>query len=95
MKNYQVLKKWMESRYGESLETTVNYNGEQIIGIMYGNDECFDVNEFYQYLLTADGNLYKAYFDIPVDTEDLSNLDYENPYSMKEEDINYWIDFII
>lgn len=95
MKNYQVLKNWMENTYGESHEITINYDGKQVTGIMYGNDECFDTNDFYQYFLTSDGKLYKAYFEIPDNTKNLSDLDYENPYSTTEEDVDYWIDFVV
>ena len=40
-----------------------NIIGEkQITGEVIGDNECFDVNEFYQYVI-ADGVVYKCYFD--------------------------------
>lgn len=58
-----------------------------------GNDECFDGDEFYQYVL-ADDKLYKAYFEIPTDDDGeelgLDDVDYTHAY--KIEDITDDID---
>jgi len=93
-KEFTALKNWMEEQYGKGTETTINYEGKQITGIMYGNDECWDMNDFYQYLLTGDA-LFKAYFEVPEGCEDLGSLDYNNPINLKDADAQYFIKYVI
>jgi len=95
MTGYNELKAWMDGNYGQSsAEITITCNGKTYTGHMYGNDECFDGNEFYQYFLTAD-SLLKMYYNIPDGCEDLSNIDYEAPYDVRADDAQYWIDYVI
>lgn len=57
--------------YGSPEHMTVTAeNGDYIIGDMYGNNECFDCNDFYQYIVTSDG-VYKAYYD----DDNVTNVD--------------------
>lgn len=89
------LKKWMDVKYAENnTRETIEYNGEIYIGYMYGNDECFDQNDFYQYFLTNKG-LLKMYFVIPDGCEDYGDIDYSNPCNVRDDDAQYWIDHII
>jgi hypothetical protein len=48
----------------------------ELTGWMFGNDEDFDGNSFYQYLICPDASLYRLYFKCPSDCEDLGDLDY-------------------
>ena len=88
------LKMWLEKKYGKGAEVTINFEDKQITGTMYGNDECFDTNNFYQFLLT-DNALYKAYYEIPDGCEDLGSLDYNNPIDLRDIDMQYYIDYVI
>lgn len=50
-----------------------------------GNDEMFDVDEFYQLGVTKDGKIYQFFFEIPEDedgneTQDLGSVDYTKAY---------------
>ena len=95
MSNFEALKNYFSAKYGESQETTITFDNEDYTGIMFGNDECFDCNDFYQYFLTTDGKLYKFYFEIPEGTEDFGNLDYDNPTNAEDADAQYWIDYVV
>lgn len=48
-----------------------------------GNDECFDGDEFYHYILAGD-KLYKAYFELAEDEDgnelELDMVDYSHAY---------------
>jgi hypothetical protein len=88
------LKKWLERNYGATKETEIEYDGRTYKGYMYGNDECFECNDFYQYFLT-NGTLYKAFFEIPDGETDLGNLDYDNPIDLQDADAQYYIDYVI
>lgn len=88
------LKKWLEKTYGETEAITIMYEGKAYTGYMYGNDECYDGNDFYQYFLT-DSTLYKAFYDIPDGETDLGNLDYDNPVDLQDADAQYYIDYVI
>lgn len=94
MTNLKEIKNWMENQYGIQPKWTITFDGEEYTGQMYGNAECWDCNEFYQYFLTEDA-LYKAYFEVPEGCEDLTDLDYDNPYRMLEEDVEYFVNFVI
>ena len=84
----------MGHRYGAAAETTITYDGKTYTGYMYGNDECFDADEFYQYFLTADA-LLKVYYTIPDGCEDYGDIDYSAPYDVRYADAQYWIDYVI
>ena len=62
-------------------QSTIMEEVEEIVDVeLYGNDECFDENGFYQ-LADIDGTTYKIYYsttdeggnDIPLDCIDYSN----------------------
>ena len=91
---FKQLKKWLEKTYGEGSETTITYEGKTYTGCMYGNDECYDCDRFYQYFLT-NNTLYRAFYEIPDGETDLGNLDYEKPTDMEEQDIEYFVDYVI
>ncbi len=94
MTNYSNLKAWMERKFGASPKTTITYNGKTYTGHMYGNDECFDVNEFFQYFLTDDA-LLKLYYHIPDGCTDFNDIDCNSPYNVRAEDAQYWLDYVI
>lgn len=63
--------------------TTVLVDGVSYKIYMVGTDECFDMDEFYQYGITDNNRLLKFYFDLPDDDDfdgDLSNVDYSQAY---------------
>ena len=64
-----------DSRY-----TIVEVDGENHTIYMVGTDECFDLDEFYQYGITDDNHILKFYFDIPAGEDDLDNVDYSRAY---------------
>jgi hypothetical protein len=97
MAGYSQLKAWMDEKYGVSkAETTITYNGKTYTGYMYGNDECFEGNEFYQYFLTDDA-LLRLYYHIPEGCYDLGSaaIDYDAPYDVAVDDAQYWISMIM
>ena len=97
MTGYNELKAWMEENFGVSkAETTITCNGKTYTGHMYGNDECFAGNEFYQYFLT-DNELLTMCFKIPEGCFDLGSaaIDYDAPYKVEDADAQYWIDYVI
>ena len=95
MTGYNELKAWMDRKYGtSSAEVTITYNGKTYTGHIFGNDECFDGDKFFQYFLTAD-SLYKMYYNIPDGCEDLNNINYDAPYDVRAEDVQYWLDYVI
>lgn len=49
-------------------------NGDYIIGAIFGDDECFEGNNFYQYVVTSDG-IYKVYYD-DDNVTDVEDIDY-------------------
>ena len=84
---------YLKERYGEGGEVKVEFEGKEITGVMYGDDECFEMNDFYQYLLTKD-TLYKAFYEIPNDNDDLGSLDYENPTGL-EDVTEYYKEYVV
>lgn len=77
---------FFEGSYGKGATMTITTeDGNTISGLMYGNDECFNVNEFYQVLVSG-GKVYECYYQIPNDDDDgdLSNIDYEHPYRVDD-----------
>ena len=93
-KSNKELKTWMERQYGTSPKTTITYNGKTYTGHIYGNDECFEGNEFFQYFLTDDA-LLKFYYHIPDGCTDFNGIDYGAPYDVRADDAQYWIDYVI
>lgn len=69
-----------DSRY-----TTVEVDGTNYTIYMVGTDECFDVNEFYQYGITDDNHILKFYFNIPDSEDDFGNLDYNHAYRVVDD----------
>ncbi len=67
----------------EGTAYTVTCKGKTLTGMMYGNDECFDGNEFYQ-MLVADGRVYWCYYEIPDGCDDFSDIDYTMPYRIED-----------
>lgn len=89
------IKKWMETNYHRTTELcTIVFEGQTYIGHMYGSDECFDNNVFYQYFLT-DTQLLKMYFTIPEGCDDYGDIDYDNPIDVIDDDAQDWIERII
>ena len=95
MTGYNEIKAWMDRQYGAShAEVTITHNGKTYTGHMYGNDECFDGDEFYQFLLT-DTALLELYYHIPDGCTDFGTIDYSAPYKVSAEDAQYWLDYVI
>lgn len=89
--DYNLQKKALEILYaGEGRETEVNFEGEKIKGIMFGNDSCFEGDNFYQWLLTKEKLLY-CFYNIEDENGnqiELDNIDYSKPVNIVEYDIN-------
>ena len=94
MTDYSKLKEWMERKFGASPKTTIMYNGKTYTGHIFGNDDCYDGNEFFQYFLTEDA-LLKLYYHIPDGCTDFNAIDYSAPYKILADDAQYWIDYVI
>jgi hypothetical protein len=95
MTGYNELKAWMERRFGaRTQKVNITHNGKSYTGHMYGNDECFDGDEFHQYFLTEDA-LLRIYYDIPEGCTDFGTIDYGAPYDVRAEDVQYWLDYVI
>jgi len=95
MAGYNELKAWMEEKFGpSSTETSIAFNGKTYTGHIFGNDECFNGNEFFQYFLTDDA-LLKLYYHIPEGCTDFGTIDYNSPYKVRAEDVQYWLDYVI
>jgi hypothetical protein len=63
---------------------TINYDGNTFDGMIFGDDECFDGDEFYQWFHTTDGQLFKVYYDLDgVDLDNLDSIDYSTPSCVK------------
>ena len=75
--------------YGDGAVMTVTTeDGNTISGLMYGNDECFNVNDFYQ-ILVADGKVYRCFYNLDQlddndNPNDLGNIDYDHPCKVEE-----------
>ena len=88
MTNFDLIKAWLsEDSYGDGVE--IEIDGKP--GIMFGDDECWDVNRFYQYFLSNDGKLYKAYYETDNETP-LDCIDYNAPYDVVEQDTDFILD---
>lgn len=64
--------------------TTIEVDGENYHVFMVGTDECFDINEFFQYGITDDNRILKFYFVLPDDGE-LDNVDYNHAYRVIDD----------
>lgn len=85
------LVKFLEENYGD-LGRFPNQNlqvdGMTLEGVnVVGNDECFNADEFYHYVLSGD-KLYKAYFEMATDDDgeelELDCIDYSKPYRIED-----------
>lgn len=86
---YDLQKKALEVFYGEGREIEVNFEGKKIKGVMFGNDECFECDDFYQYLLTKEKLLLCFYNTEENGNQiELDHIDYTNPVKVLEGDIN-------
>lgn len=65
-----------------------NYDKIRIVG----NSECWDGDEFYQYMVTDD-KIYKVYYNVQPDQE-LDMIDYTKAYKTEDvtEDILYFLE---
>ena len=82
------LNKYYTDLYGKGSPVDIVFENKRYTGTMYGNDECFDIDQFYQ-IVVADGKSYKFYYDADnVKNYDLSNIDYDNPLEIVEENID-------
>lgn len=84
----ETIKKWAEERYTNEKRLEDVFPTYDIVvdgmeyknATIFGNDECFDVDEFYQYMLVGN-SLYMAYYDYDDECE-LWEIDYEKPYKV-------------
>lgn len=93
MKNAKLeLVKFLEENYGDLdkfLEVDLHVteypfgNDEMFLKNVkvIGDEECFDGNDFYQYVLQGE-HLYKAYYDFPVEEND--EIDYSTAYKIED-----------
>lgn len=101
MSRTELLNKWLEENYGELRKFPLqkltvesengdveNYDKIRIIG----NEECWDGDEFYQYMVTDD-KIYKVYYNVQPDQE-LDMIDYTKAYKIVDstEDILYFLE---
>jgi len=68
---------------------TVTDEATSITGILYGDNEMYDCNKFYQLLLTEEGKIYKCYYNTELDEDDenfisLDEIDYTQPENVEE-----------
>lgn len=52
---------------------------------IFGTDEMFDVDDFYQYELMEDGTIRKNYYD--TEGVEIDCIDYDNPEWVEETDL--------
>lgn len=101
MSRTELFNKWLEENYGELRKFPLqkltvesengdveNYDKIRIIG----NAECWDGDEFYQYMVTDD-KIYKVYYNVQPDQE-LDMIDYTKSYKTEvvTEDILYFLE---
>lgn len=85
-----------ESYYGEGSYCNITFKRKKFKGLMYGNDECFDGDEFYQvFLPDNDDAIYYFYYDIPVSCTDYGEINYDKPCRIErqydeESDYDFW-----
>ena len=101
MSRTELFNKWLEENYGElrkfplqkltvELKNGDNENYDKIR--IVGNAECWDGDEFYQYMVTDD-KIYKVYYNVQPDQE-LDMIDYTKAYKIVDstEDILYFLE---
>jgi hypothetical protein len=54
---------------------------------IFGTDEMFDVNDFYQYELMDDGTIRKNFYD--TEGVEIDCIDYDNPERVEETDLTW------
>lgn len=101
MSRTELFNKWLEENYGELRKFPLqkltvepengdieNYDKIRIVG----NAECWDGDEFYQYMVTDD-KIYKVYYNVQPDQE-LDMIDYTKAYKIEDatEDILYFLE---
>lgn len=85
------LQKFLEKKFGDLnkfLTQKLNVNGELYEDVkVIGNAECFDKDEFFQYVFDGE-KLYKAYFDIKNSDgerfESVDMIDYSQSYRIED-----------
>ena len=63
MSREEATKCWMEEQFGEGVDCVIA--GHEVT--CYGNDECFELDEHYQFGVKADGTILQFYYDFPVE----------------------------
>lgn len=101
MSRTELFNKWLEENYGELRKFPLqkltvesgngdieNYDKIRIVG----NAECWDGDEFYQYMVTDD-KIYKVYYNVQPDQE-LDMIDYTKSEKIEDitEDILYFLE---
>jgi hypothetical protein len=80
--NYEAAKAELKEQYGNACFDEYEIDGAK--GLLIGNNECYDGNDFYHYFLTETA-LYKCYYDT-IDEEgneiELDCIDYDAPAQM-------------
>ena len=71
--------------FAESNYRDIDVDGESYKHILLvGTDECFDLDEFYQYGITDDCRILKFYYDLDPEETDYGNVDYEKAYRVAD-----------
>lgn len=99
MSRTELLNKWLEKNYGELRKFPLqkltvesengdieNYDKIRIVG----DAECWDGDEFYQYMVT-DEKIYKVYYNVQTD-QDLDMIDYSKSYKIEDVTDQFDID---
>jgi hypothetical protein len=55
--------------------------------LIFGTDEMFDVDDFYQYELMDDGTIRKNFYD--TEGVEIDCIDYDNPERVEETDLTW------
>lgn len=87
-----MLKDILEEKYTGVRITIKTKNGAELNGTIYGDDENFDLDGFYQYFVADNsGHLLKLYYaideDCDYDSTKLDNINYECPDDIQVVDI--------
>ena len=76
-------RKRLSALYGDGNSISISISGRVKSGYIFGNDECYRGDLFYQIFLSDDASVYRVYYDIPeCDDIDLAfdMIDYSCPY---------------
>lgn len=86
---YEKFIKYFSNIYGEGVDIAVDIDVEDAIwdGILFGNNECYDIYGFYQFFVSNDGDLYRCYYD-----DALENIDFEKPIFSKWDNSYFDLD---